>query len=333
MTDIKLTVLPETLTGFKSRPAVREDTPAIQELLEAGEAVEPRGYYSNLDDVYREFDEIDVDPAKDTILVFDENEKLAGFMWVGRPLPDAMREYRIFVWGEVHPLHRRKGLGGFLMEWGEMRAREIFAEFPNHLPKVIRIGVLDSLKDWIALYEKHGMKPARYFYRMRRDLSQEIPEVKLPDGIQIVRWTPELDEATLHVFNESFQDHWGFDNLPLEMWQNWFSQHPEFLPDCTFLAFDGDKAVSVCVCKVRLTENEKTGQKEAWIQDVGTLRPYRGRGIASGLMCTAMSCFRENGYETAVLGVDVENPTGALRIYERLGFQAVYKSIAYEKVI
>lgn len=305
----------------------------MQELVEALEAVEFRGWYSSLDDIYREYDDPTGDPVNDSILVFDDNGKLAGFNWLERPLPGAEREYRIFLWGEVHMDHRGKGLGTFLMTWGEKRAREIFAELPDNLPRFIRIGVIDTLKDRQALYEKHGMTPARYFYRMRRELSQQIPEAGLPDGIRLVRWTPELDEATLSVFNESFLDHWGFEPLPLNTWKNWFSQHPEFLPGCTFLAMDGDKAVSICVSKDRLVENAKTGMREAWIQDVGTLRSYRGKGIASALMCAAMRAFKEKGYLNAGLGVDVVNPTGALRIYERLGFKVISRMIVYEKRI
>ena len=54
---------------------------------------------------------------------------------------------------------------------------------------------------------------------------------------------------------------------------------------------------------------------------VSVRRPWRKRGVASALMLSAMLALREQGFETAALGVDADNPSGAVAIYERLGFR------------
>ena len=45
----------------------------------------------------------------------------------------------------------------------------------------------------------------------------------------------------------------------------------------------------------------------------------------------ALLGFREDGMEYACLGVDSENPTGANRIYERLGFVPEKRTMAFRK--
>jgi ribosomal protein S18 acetylase RimI-like enzyme len=215
----------------------------------------------------------------------------------------------------------------------EDRSRQILAEKPDGLPKVMRMGVGDHLADRIALYEQHGFAPARYFYKMRRDLSLPLEDAPLPAGVTLKRWSPDLDEAARQVFNESFLDHWGFEPVPPDFWQTWFTAHPNFLPGCSFLAMDGDRAVSMCIAMNRQEDNQATGDNEGWIQDVGTLRPYRRQGIAAALMTESMKAFAEHGFTCAGLGVDVTNPTGALGIYERLGFKVRSRMIVYEKIV
>jgi ribosomal protein S18 acetylase RimI-like enzyme len=59
-----------------------------------------------------------------------------------------------------------------------------------------------------------------------------------------------------------------------------------------------------------------------WINSVGTRRAWRGRGVATALLQEVLhaAAGAEDGLERAILGVDAENPTGALRVYRALGF-------------
>jgi ribosomal protein S18 acetylase RimI-like enzyme len=50
-------------------------------------------------------------------------------------------------------------------------------------------------------------------------------------------------------------------------------------------------------------------------------------------MAAAMHGLRERGLSEAALGVDAENITGALRVYEALGFRRVKTSMCHRKAI
>ena len=56
---------------------------------------------------------------------------------------------------------------------------------------------------------------------------------------------------------------------------------------------------------------------------------HRGRGLASALLARVLAAARDEGYRTASLNVDTANPTGALGVYERAGFVAVYRQDSY----
>jgi mycothiol synthase len=71
--------------------------------------------------------------------------------------------------------------------------------------------------------------------------------------------------------------------------------------------------------------------KRAWLESVFTRRPWRRRGLARALIGATLVELRERGIEEAMLGVDAENPTGALALYEGLGFEIKVRSRRYRK--
>ncbi|HET9939129.1 MAG TPA: GNAT family N-acetyltransferase, partial [Gaiella sp.] len=52
---------------------------------------------------------------------------------------------------------------------------------------------------------------------------------------------------------------------------------------------------------------------------LGVLAEHRGNGLGTALLVTAFAAFRGRGLSRAGLGVDAENTTGAVRLYERAG--------------
>lgn len=94
---------------------------------------------------------------------------------------------------------------------------------------------------------------------------------------------------------------------------------------------DGDEVVAFSINRVKAEENERLGVKSGWIGSLGTRRKYRKQGIASGLIAESMRKFKAEGLESVGLGVDAENLTGALALYERLGFHPVKTGFILEK--
>jgi mycothiol synthase len=245
------------------------------------------------------------------------------------PQPEA--ECRAYLRGQIHPEHRGRGLGEFVLSWMEARGGQRLHEMPDGLPHLLRTNCQDNVHDSIALFERHGFRPVRYHNRMRRDLSQPIPDVSVPDGLTLRPYSREFDRSAWEALNESFRDHWSFEPVTDEEWQMFFIGRSTFRPDMTFLAVEGNRVVGLCFTNVNPEANERQGIKEGWIDDVAVRRPWRKRGVAYALLCQSMRAMKADGLDYATLGVDTENPTGALGLYERLGFVAVRRMITFEK--
>jgi mycothiol synthase len=285
-----------------------------------------------LAEVEREFADPDTDFAHDSLLALTADGEVAAMAAVYL-LPSAATKVVAFLWGGVHPRHRRRGLGRFLLSWQEARARQKMATRCEPLPRLLRVHCYDNEHDRIALFCRLGFEPYRYFYQMRRDLSQPIPEPVLPAGLRLVNWSPAYDRATLEAFNEAFADHWGSQPQTAEQWRLFMVGRDSFRPDLSFLVLDGEEVAGFALNFLSPEENERQGLREAWVGDLGVRRPWRKQGVATALLCLSMRAFRAVGMDYAALGVDTENPTGALRLYERLGFVPVRRSIAFGKLI
>ena len=61
------------------------------------------------------------------------------------------------------------------------------------------------------------------------------------------------------------------------------------------------------------------------------LKQFRGQGVATTLIIGGMNWLKSRGMEEAELNVDDANPTQAIRLYERLGFTVVRKSVLFLK--
>ena len=97
------------------------------------------------------------------------------------------------------------------------------------------------------------------------------------------------------------------------------------------MAWDGDEIAGVVQAWIWPEENEKLGVKRGWLERISVRRAWRRRGLARALTAVAMRKLHEAGMDDAMLGVDSENPTGALGLYEDLGFEVHSTSAAYQR--
>ena len=113
------------------------------------------------------------------------------------------------------------------------------------------------------------------------------------------------------IFVEAFREEWGYRVIPFEEWSSLEVETTSYDPSLWLLATDGDEAVGALSGVV-------WGDR-GWVGELGVRKPWRGRGIASALLRRAFATFASRDLPRVMLNVDAANPTGAVRLYERLG--------------
>jgi ribosomal protein S18 acetylase RimI-like enzyme len=134
--------------------------------------------------------------------------------------------------------------------------------------------------------------------------------------------------------NEAFRDHWGHTDLLLEQWEHWITE-PDYRPGLWYIAWDTEKdePAGVCLNGIVPEHNARVGRQEGWVHVLGVRRAYRKQGLGRALLLIGMKALQKTGMQWAMLGVDSENLTGALRLYEGAGFRPAKRSAAFRKLI
>jgi ribosomal protein S18 acetylase RimI-like enzyme len=254
---------------------------------------------------------------------------LAGWAWIWNP-PSVAKQERAYVFGDVDPAHRGRGVGRTLLAWAMGRAEERLRSRQHDLPRYVRVDAYDFLEANHRLYARMGFEPVRWFEELGRPI-EPLPPVVVPDGIQLVPWSLDRNEEYRLVHNEAFGDHWGSTPTGESEWHDATVGHGA-RPDLSFVAVEQStgRAVAICLNHAYPEDDELTGRREAWIDSLATLRAWRARGVASALIARSLAAFATEGFAHAMLGVDSDNPSGAARLYRSLGFERERRSITHQ---
>jgi mycothiol synthase len=236
------------------------------------------------------------------------------------------------AWGAVHPAWRRRGLGRAILHANQRRLREIAAaqEPVPGMERRFDSWANESQVGAIALLESEGFRTARYFFEMLRPTLDDIVEFPLPPGLEVRPVIPEQHRAIWAADIEAFRDHWGGMDASEETFQRFFSG-PDFEPELWRVAWDGDEVAGQCNNMVMREYNAQTGSRRGLLAGVSVRRPWRGKGLARALVSQSLVALRDRGMTDAVLGVDADNPTGALGVYEANGFVVHQRERAFRK--
>lgn len=316
------------MTSITLRPIRAADLPDVWQLHVRSEAHDGVPRVMVLEELEEELDDEEVVLETDTRVAIVDGRPV-GYAYT-RWFPSPVRLERAYVFGQVDPDSRGQGVGRELLAWGAARAEEQLRSSGSDLPKVIRVDAYDYLESAHRLYARSGFTPVRWFEELLRPLEGLSTRTPI-EGIRIEPWDAARDEEIRLVKNESFADHWGSTPISVDSWQSLVHGFGG-RPDLSFVAVDetSDAVVGFCLAHRYEADDETIGRRDGWIEQLGTLAAYRGRGIASALLVEALHAFAEAGLSHASIGVDGDSPTGAARLYRSLGFEPRQRSITHE---
>jgi mycothiol synthase len=316
------------IMGFSRRPLAPGDVRDWVALLTAIQDADGSDDYPSEQDLLEAFGQPDRDFESGSLAIYDGRTMVGYGVLTSRDEADPVHDMRYA--GGVHPSYRGRGLGGELLDWAEQAAVPLHNDRHPGRPLSLSSGCLSSNAGAVALHEQRGYQPVRWFHSMVRDLSAAIPEAVAPAGVQIVGYQPDMAEQARLIRNESFRDHWGTTETSAELWAHFLASNA-FRPGFSFLAYEASEPLGMLLSYEYEAYNAKTGHRDLHIGLVGTRAAGRKRGIATALLGTAMSAARADGYDQASLGVDADSLTGAVRLYEHVGFTVALTRTAYRK--
>jgi mycothiol synthase len=310
------------MSELHTRPYTDADAPAVADLENVREvAVGGEPIYAAAE-IRNIIGGLARDPAADTRLVFADDGALVAFAMVAAPPTGGVIAE---TFAGVHPDWMGRGIGRELLGWEIERLRELRDELVPGAAWSVDVG--SSIKETQAahLFERFGMRPVRYFFEMVASIADVVP-AEMPPGFRVVAYTPDLARQVYEADEEAFRDHWGHEDRPFEQWTTLTVASDLFRADHSRIAFDGDDIAALVLCFDNAVGHH-------YIGSVGTRRPWRKQGLASALMSQTIAAAAADGKTVTSLGVDADNPTGALGVYERLGFAVRQRWVVHRLIL
>ncbi len=145
---------------------------------------------------------------------------------------------------------------------------------------------------------------------MRRSLTTPFPAPKWPDGIVLASFEERHALAAHKLLTEAYASGGGGVPSRFVDWWTSVSTDEEFDPALCFVALDAS--------------GEMAGFALCWtssfVKDIAVAKTHRRKGIGQALLLTAFAALKARGHEQVGLKVELDNPSGAQRLYESLGF-------------
>ncbi|MCS4275017.1 ribosomal protein S18 acetylase RimI-like enzyme [Mycetocola sp. BIGb0189] len=319
--------LPTGFEGVTWRPATSADLPAILELDRAVEAVDDPRHVTTLEALTVDFAASGFDPEHDSLLAETADGTVIAY-GTSHAEPEASSVVKAHIPGSVHPDHRGRGLGTALLDWQEARAAQHLAASELSVPGWFSTGASEHATSPRGFLTSRGYGERRWWMELTRDLGAPIPELPLHADVRLEPLTDNLSEATRLAFNDSFRDHWGSQPTNQEDWEKYGSVST-LRGDLSALAVTPENEVAALVIvSVDPAQWEAAGYTYGYIDLVATRRDWRGKGLAKSLLAQVLRNLKAEGLERAALDVDSESPTGALRLYQSVGFAPEAKSVS-----
>jgi ribosomal protein S18 acetylase RimI-like enzyme len=174
----------------------------------------------------------------------------------------------------------------------------------------LTLNVLPGDRVLAAVVRRHRFELDQETLLMWRRLDREPPRPAWPEGIAVRTFEPE-DASVVHDLLDSAYGAWDSRYVPIP--------HGDWVQLMT-----GDVEFDTAVWWLAEREGELVGcalhWSSGWLKDIAVRSTERGRGLGRALVLQGLGEFARRRVPRVGLKVDAANPTGAVELYEQLGF-------------
>ena len=140
-----------------------------------------------------------------------------------------------------------------------------------------------------------------------------------PAGIELASYREGDAEAVRAALDESFAEDPSHHATSAENFREFFLGSRGFDPSLWLLAWEGPELAGFS-----LAWAERVGEPGlGWVGTLGVRPRWRRRGLGEALLRASFRALHERGLRRVGLGVDTENVTNAVQLYERVGMRPV----------
>lgn len=212
-----------------------------------------------------------------------------------------------------------------LLDWFIFEAQREYPDFK------IQVSINHKHSENLVHATSRGFEPIRVYNTLRAPVATNLKPPVLPEGVEIrnVDLDNMNDLRKMHAVQQnSFAEHFGFVPRDFESWVKRIQADKSIPKDGIYLLeFHGNAEGFIWLDDIDGLD------LRGFVERIGVNKEHQGKGFGQLLLSTALAHFSRRGYVYAELGVDTQNASNALRVYEKMGFNVLSANVEHERPV
>lgn len=281
---------------FASATPTSADLAEITQLVRVVEEADGGQADVTEDDIAADWARPSFDQARDAVLVRDASGNAVGHAEVYQG-----RRAEVVV----HPSARGRGVGSWLREFTEIRAREVGSSLVGQT-------VSDNAHEAQELLRDAGYEALWTSWILEGDVEALAGRPAPNTGLDLTPLAGDHELETVYrIIEDAFSEWPDREPSSYEDWHALVVQHGLWDPQQVLIARVDEEPVGALV--------GRTYDSDGWVHQMAVRADQRRRGIAGTMLQAAFDMYAARG--TAKVGLGTDSRTGALGLYERTGMR------------
>ncbi|HEU4349535.1 MAG TPA: GNAT family N-acetyltransferase [Actinoplanes sp.] len=311
--------------GWTLRRPTLDDVPELLKLVHASDIAAVGRPDCTAAEVREQLTAPNTDMATDCWVALDAEGMIVGWAYPYNPYRRDRDVIEVYTWPE-RGMPAMRPLLDLLLGRAAVRG----ARF-GHDPYQVRAGAIPAERAWIDTLTGAGFRFVKMYARMTVSLAGTPPaEPDPPPGIT-VRPVRHADEDEMRRFHATVEEAFRDTDHPISDYPAWRDE----IAAETAVAWDEWLVGEVDGAWAGVLRSSEIGADDnaGWVKELAVLRPYRRRGVGAALLRRALAGYAAKGRAEAGLGVDMANPTSAIRLYRAVGMRPLYQAAVYQRSV
>lgn len=277
-------------------------------------------HFCDADEMFRTIHQNHCQPEKD-VLIVEVGGKIVGYCQICWWEENDGTTLFLHV-GYLVPQWRKLGVGTKMLEWCENRIIQIAYQHPNLKKAMFGANASSTEIDKLQLLENNGYLPVFTQVELEFNHQKAFDSLSLPSGFQLKPVRQSDLRLIWETINEAYADR-PTVTKPTESDLQEFSTNPRNDFSLWQVAWNENEVASLVLCEIK--------NNVAEITEVCTKAKFRRCGLAQTLLLRGIRDLNERKVESIRLHTSGENVSGALSLYEKVGFRRLKEYLRLRK--
>jgi len=199
----------------------------------------------------------------------------------------------------------------------ERASLEISLEIAQGISREFDLWIGTNSKDisYIQALNERGFNLLRTYHGLKAEITNH-PYPKLESGLEMRLISEDEKKIWWATHQDSFSKHFGFVPRPFEEWKAMIDKAVGIDLNARWVLYLKGQAVGFIECS-----DIKKDVGAGFVDGIGVIQSQQGNGYGELMLRWAFAYYSSIARSALELNVDTGNESGALRLYEKLGFK------------